>query len=169
MIRDWDYPTIALKHPQIVFALIVVSFLSCIAVWASVRYLKSSSPPVTVLKVSNRSGELINYSIPYMISFFVMDLGNIPVVISFLFFMAVMWWITFKTQNIFINPILVLLGYNLYMVTYKAANNETENEATFLVHGDRLRINDRCRMQEISEQLFLVTERIEENRTNGYA
>ena len=40
-----------------------VSILSCIMVWAAVRLLKTSSPPIKVIKVSNRSGELINYSI----------------------------------------------------------------------------------------------------------
>jgi len=158
-IQDWDYPHFSLKHPVIIRFLILLSALSCLLLWTSIRFLKSSAPPVTILKVSNQSGELINYSIPYMISFFVMDLENIPVMMSFLFFMIVMWWMTLKTHNVFVNPILACLGYNLYTVIYRASDND-EHETTFLVRGDRLRTNERCRTQEISERLFLVTERI---------
>jgi hypothetical protein len=165
-LQDWDYPKLALKHPKIVAFLIFASILSCLAIWFSVRFLKSSSPPVTILKVSNQSGELINYSIPYMISFFIMDFDNIPVMCSFFFFMSIMWWMTVKTHNIFINPILACMGYNLYTVNYKISDIETEHEATFLVCGSRLWRGERCRISELSEQLFLITERIQENTTH---
>lgn len=166
-LQDWDYPKVALKHPAIVCSLLIIATISCLLVWLSVFTLKSSAPPVTILKVSNQSGELVNYSIPYMISFFVMDLDNIPVISSFLFFMAVMWWMTVKTHNIFINPILACLGYNLYTVCYNTSNSETECEAIFLVCGDRLRVGERCQKMEISEQLFLVTERISSKGENS--
>jgi hypothetical protein len=92
-----------------------------------------------------------------MISFFVMDLGDLKLVISFGFFMLIMFWITLKTHNIFINPILACMGYNLYEVRYE--QNHTECENFFLVKGNRLQKNDECRIVEISEQLYLVTDR----------
>ena len=125
--------------------------------WASVHFQKSSSPPVTIDSVSIRSGELINYSIPYMISFFVMDLGSANLLLSFGFFMIIMYILTLKTHNIFINPILAIMGYNLYDVHY--TRNGKEYEHFFLVKGERLKVNERCRIAEISEQLYLVTER----------
>jgi hypothetical protein len=126
-------------------------------VWAMVNYLKVSTPPVEITSVSNRSGELMNYSIPYMISFFVMDLGKVKLLISFGFFMFIMYLLTLKTHNIFVNPILALLGYNLYDVKYKKNGNEYED--FFLVKGSRLRQSESCRIVELSEKLFLVTER----------
>ena len=160
LIQDYDFKCNLLKHPEIVWPIFGISVFSCIFMWLSVNNLKISTPPIAIKSVSNRSGELINYSIPYMISFFVMDLGSTNSLLSFGFFMFIMYWLTLKTHNIFINPILAVMGYNLYDVRYN--KNEKEYEHFFLVKGERLRENERCRIVELSEQLFLVTERISE-------
>ena len=141
-----------LEHPGIVYSILGVSLLICLLVWLAVRSVKSSSPPVKIMAVSNRSGELINYSIPYMISFFVMDLEDTNLLLSFGFFMVIMYWLTIKTHNIFVNPVLACLGYNLYDVKY-------ELEDFFLVKGERLKQGEFCRIIEMSEQLHLVTDR----------
>ena len=157
LIQDFDFAKKEVMHPEIVWPILGLSVLSCVLLWMAVRYLKGSSPPITVKSVSNRSGELINYSIPYMISFFVMDLGNLKLLLSFGFFMFIMYWLTMKTHNIFINPVLAVMGYNIYDVHYERNGNECED--FFLVKGPRLRKNERCRIVEISEQLYVVTER----------
>ena len=157
LIQDYDFLNNTLKHPEIVWPILGISVISCILMWASVHFLKVSTPPITIESVSIRSGELINYSIPYMISFFVMDLGSTNLLLSFGFFMGIMYLLTLKTHNIFINPILAVMGYNLYDVHYK--KNGREYEHFFLVKGERLGKSERCRIAELSEQLFLVTER----------
>jgi len=157
LIQDWDLQNRRLEHPLTVWTILGISMISCIVVWSAVRLLKSSEPVVTVESVSNRSGELINYSIPYMISFFVMDLGDIKLLLSFGFFMVIMYWLTLRTHNIFINPILACMGYNLYDVKY--LRNGKEYETFFLVKGSRLAAEEVCRTIQLSEQLILVTER----------
>lgn len=157
LIQDFEWKTKALKHPEIVYSIIGISLISVIITWVSAAFLKVSTPPVKVISVSNKSGELINYSIPYMISFFVMDLGDINLVISFVFFMFIMYVLTLKTHNIFVNPVLAVIGYNIYDVTYIRDNKE--DQSFFLIKGDRLKKNEQCRIVEISEHLFLVTER----------
>ncbi len=156
-IQDFDFEAYSWEHPYLVSWIFAASLISCIIVWASVKLLKTSSPPVKVIQVSNRSGELINYSIPYMISFFVMDLGDINMLVSFAFFMCIMFWMTLKTHNIFINPVLAMLGYNLYDVRYELNKKEYEN--FFLIKGERLSSGEQCRIIEISEQLYLVADR----------
>jgi hypothetical protein len=156
-IQDINLDTYQFAHPLTVWSLLGLSLISCIIVGASVGLLKVSTPPVKVTSVSNRSGELVNYSIPYMISFFVMDLGKTKLLLSFGFFMFIMYWLTLKTHNIFINPVLALLGYNLYDVKYE--KNGREYEDFFLIKGERLAIGEQCRIIELSEKLFLVTER----------
>lgn len=157
LIQDFDLEKKELMHATIVWSIIGVSIISCILTWTAIRFLRISSPPIIVKSVSNRSGELINYSIPYMISFFVMDLGNLKLLLSFGFFMFIMYVLTMKTHNIFINPMLAVMGYKLYDVKYERNGNECED--FFLVRGDRLKKNERCRIIEISEQLYVVTER----------
>ena len=159
LIQDFDTQKKNLEHPGVLWPIIGVSVLSCIIVWVAVYFIKDSRPPVIIKKVSNRSGELINYSIPYMISFFVMDLGDTKLLLSFLFFMIIMFIITLKTHNIFINPILACMGYNLYDVTYERDGQEYEEFFLIKTKGERLRNGENCRIMELSEQLYLVTDR----------
>ena len=157
LIQDIDFNTLNLQHPKIVWTVIGVALLSCLIVWISVKSPKVSTPPVKIISSSNQSGELINYSIPYMITFFVMDLGNLKLILSFAFFMLLMYWLTIKTHNVFTNPILAFIGYNIYEVRFLQDN--LEYESFFLAKGGRLVPNERYRILQITDRLYLVTER----------
>lgn len=157
LIQDFDWKTKSVIHPEILYPILGISLISIILIWAAVRFNKVSSPPVKIISVSNKSGELINYSIPYMISFFVMDLSKTKLLISFGFFMFIMYVLTLKTHNIFINPILAVMGYNIYDVKYQKYGRELQT--FFLIKGERLKKGESCRVVELSENLFLVTER----------
>ena len=85
LLQDYDLDNNTLNNPTIVYSLLAVSLVSVFVVWFAVSRLKVSSPPVEIVSVSNRSGELVNYSIPYMISFFAMDLGDTNLLLSFAF------------------------------------------------------------------------------------
>ncbi|MBN2747481.1 MAG: hypothetical protein JXR34_12205 [Bacteroidales bacterium] len=157
LIQDFNWQSKAVEHPTIVYPILGVSILSVILIWIAVKFVKVSTPPVKVVSVSNKSGELINYSIPYMISFFVMDLSQTKLLISFGFFMFIMYVLTLKTHNIFINPILAVIGYNIYDVKFD--KNGRELQAYFLIKGERLKKTETCRIVELSEHLYLVTDR----------
>lgn len=85
-----------------------------------------------------------------------MNLDDTKMLLSFGFFMLIMYWMTLTTHNIFVNPILACHGYNLYDVTYN--RNGYERVDVFLVKAPRLKTDERCRIAELSEQLFIVTE-----------
>jgi len=157
LIQDLNWKLKTVEHPCIIYPILGVSLLSVVLIWATVKFIKVSTPPVKVVSVSNKSGELINYSIPYMISFFVMDLSQTKLLVSFGFFMFIMYVLTLKTHNIFINPILAVIGYNIYDVKFD--KNGRELQAYFLIKGDRLKKTETCRIVELSEHLYLVTER----------
>ncbi|MBS9783658.1 MAG: hypothetical protein KGV46_03800 [Pasteurella sp.] len=158
VIQDFCWKTKEFLHPNIIYPIVIVSVISIILVFIFSKIkVKNSRPVATIISVSNKSGELINYSIPYMISFFAMDLSQPKQLLSFGFFMLMMFVLTIKTHNIFINPILAILGYNIYDVKYYKENEE--QQAFFLIKGNRLKKDEQCRIVEVSEYLFLVTDR----------
>ena len=142
LIQDFELPGWRLKHPLVIGITLAVSVISCIAIWVAVSRLKTSSPPVKILKVSNRSGELVNYSIPYLVSFFALNLDDTKMLLSFGFFMVIMYWMTLKTHNIFVNPILgPVLAMIVYDVQYKRRSKERE-DFFFSRRFQRLKAND---------------------------
>jgi hypothetical protein len=109
VIQDarWVHKTFFFENPILTISCLAVSAISCVLLIATVKTVKTGTEPVRIIEVSRRSGELVNYSIPYMISFFVVDLGDVRTLISFGFFLVLMFWMTYRTHNVFINPILV--------------------------------------------------------------
>ena len=155
-IQDIDLYSWQLKHPIIVIVLLTISILSIITLWLTMRSIRHGAPPVEVVKVKNRSTELVNYSIPYMISFFVMDMGDTNLLISFLVFMLLLFIVTYRTSNIFVNPILAMFGYNLYDIVYKSDGHEREGQV--LVKKHKPVAKDRIRIIRVSDFLFLATD-----------
>lgn len=152
LIQDFNIETRTIQHPKIILPILGISFISILVIWLLLKKVQTSTPPVTILSFTNKSGGLLNYSIPYMISFIVMDLSQIKLFISFLFFMIIMYILTDKTHNIFINPIFAIFGYNIYDVKYK--KNNTECQSYFLIKGERPNINEHFKIVELSENLF---------------
>ena len=74
-----------------------------------------------------------------MVTFFVMNLDDTKMLLSFGFFMLIIL-MTLKTHNIFVNPILACLGYNLYDVTHE--RNGPRTGGLFLVKALRLKPSD---------------------------
>lgn len=156
-IQNFDFEKQELMHPLVIWPILGLAIVSCITLWATVRLPKVSTSPVTIKSVTNKSGELVSYTIPYMVSFFVIEHWNTQLLASFAFFMFIMFWLTLKTHTIFNNPILAMMGYNIFDVHYE--KNGRECQDYLLAKGERLRKNEPCRIVEISEQLYLVTER----------
>ena len=143
-----------LQHPQAVYWILAVALLSVAVLLLTMRSIEGGDP-VKVTRVQNQSGELVNYAIPYMITFFEFDLGDGRSVAAFAAFMLLMLLLTMRTHNIFINPVLSLFRYGLYEVEYE--ENGKAKQATFLAKKEFWR-EDTCRVRRLSRFLFVVTE-----------
>jgi hypothetical protein len=152
-IKDFRTDSFTLVHPYASLGILLLAFTSVGLLYLSMLSIRQGDP-VKVVRVSNQSGELVNYAIPYMITFFEFDLGDIRSVAAFGVFMLLMFWLTVRTQNIFINPILSLRGYGLYDVEYE--ENGKEKQATFLAKDEFWR-GDTCLIRGVSRFLFVVT------------
>lgn len=118
--KDFDfYGENCFKHPMAIYILISITILSVIILFATVLTIKRGNMCIEVVSVKNRSVDLINYSIPYMIAFFGADLSKPADLISVSIFLLIMLLLTITTKSVFINPILSLVGYGLYDLEYR--------------------------------------------------
>ena len=121
--RDLNYTTFQFDNPTVVWACLGAALLSCIAIFLLIRSL-TMGDSATVTSVDDRSIELLNYTIPYLISFLSLDIGEASELVSFSLFMMLMFWLTYKTDNLYINPVLTLMNYKLYRVTVTFSGSE---------------------------------------------
>lgn len=152
-IKDFAPASFKLRHPISSSIILSVAVLSAFILLLTMRNIRHGDL-IKIERISNQSGQLVNYTIPYMISFFGFDIGDLRASLSFFVFMALMFILTIRTQNIFINPLLALLGYGLYDVEYRKGDQTWH--ATFLSKNDFFK-GDYCLVRDVSRFLYVVT------------
>ena len=117
---------LVLNNPVIVLSLIIISVLSLFLLKYILRNISENSFDIKIVKAKSRSSEVVNYTIPYMISFVAFDLGKWQDITSLILFLSVLCLLSIRSQSIFINPILAAVGYGLYDCTYIEGNKNKE-------------------------------------------
>lgn len=127
VIKDYDPDCLGLfpRHPWMSLTLLIIAIASCFGVLRAVKEIRSGLP-VEVTKAANKSGEMFGYTIPYLLSFLKIDLGDWQTLISLAIFLAMMFAVAYRTQTVFVNPILAIAGYMLIDCTFKHGVSETQ-------------------------------------------
>lgn len=116
--------------------------------------------PVKVKAIKSRSIDLINYTIPYIVSFFGFDLSKTADIISLSIFLLLMLLMTIKSKSVFMNPILLLAGYNLYDLDYEF---DSKTNSTIVISNYDMRIGETYYIRSLTRFLYFVTKK--ENQT----
>jgi hypothetical protein len=154
IIKDLDPATGWPQHPVAVACVGGVALLSCLAVLLVARQMRGGLP-VRIGKVANKSGDLFTYTIPYMVSFYNFNLGDWRTLLSLSVFMVLMFLLSYRTQNVFINPVLALAGYGLYDCQFK--DGERDAQGLVLSRLD-FQPGDTCMARRLARHLYFVTE-----------
>jgi hypothetical protein len=154
IIKDLDEYAFLPRHPIAASVVGGVALVACAVVLVAALTIKSGVP-VKILRMSNKSGDMFTYTIPYMISFFNFNLGDWKTIASLAIFMVLMFALSYRTQSIFINPVLALAGYGLYDCQFKDGSHETQG---LLISKDEFQLSDTCIVERLSNYLYFVTE-----------
>lgn len=113
------------RHPWLLGIFVLLAVVSSFMVLGAVKSIHSGLA-VEVTKASNKSGEMFGYTIPYVLSFVRTDLGEWQTLVSLVIFLAMMFAVAYRTQTVFVNPVLAVAGYMLIDCTFKRAATETQ-------------------------------------------
>lgn len=152
-IRDFNIQAHWFTHSRFVAGALAGATISVLMLLAIFARLQGQFT-ATITKVEMRSNDLMNYSIPYLISFFSVDFGKAQDVLTFGLFMALLFVLTVKTQSIFINPVLAMRGYGLFAVEFEESGKA---KSGIVVAKDTIKAGVSCRVERLSQFLYLVT------------
>lgn len=152
IVKDYDPIQLGFRHPILCIGLLVTAVGSCLGVLRAIRNIRSGLI-VEVTKASNKSGEMFGYTIPYMLSFLRIDLGDWPTLISLFIFLAMLFAVAYRTQTVFVNPILALAGYMLIDCTFKRDSTETQ---AMVIARVPLKIGQTYVFERLSHYLYAV-------------
>lgn len=160
-IKDFDFENVGnFEHPFAIYIILTIAVMSIVLLFISLTVLKKGNMSVKIVSVKNRSVDLINYTVPYILSFIGLDLSKYGEIISFLVFMLLMFVLTVTSHSIFFNPVLALLGYKLYDVEYECGENVSE---TSMLCADDLRKNDKYFIRQLTRFTYLAKVKINNN------
>lgn len=142
------------QHSWMFWGLLSVAVASSLFVLHAVRSIESGLT-VEVTKAANKSGEMFGYTIPYVMSFIRIDLGDWQTLASLTVFLAMMFAIAYRTQTVFVNPILALAGYMLIDCTFRRGSVETQ---AMVITRVPLKIGQRLTFEQLSHYLYVATE-----------
>jgi len=163
IIKDLDNTTFLPMHPIATAIVVVTVLLACAVVLVAANKIESGIS-VKIMKVSNKSGDMFTYTIPYMISFFNFNLGDWKTLLSLFVFMTLMFALAYRTQNVFINPVLALAGYGLYDCQFKDGGREIQG---LLISKHEFQLGDTCLVEKLSNFLYFVSSVQSKEKTNG--
>ncbi|SFX29154.1 MULTISPECIES: hypothetical protein [Azotobacter] len=111
--------------------------------------------PVVITKAANKSGDMFGYTIPYMLSFMRIDLGDWQTLLSLVVFLSILFIMAYRTQTVFINPILAIAGYMLIDCTFKRGDKETQ---AMVITRVPISIGDSCQLERLSHYLYIAAQ-----------
>lgn len=114
----------------------------------------SAGLPVVVTKAVNKSGDMFSYTIPYILSFTKTDFGEWRTIISLVLFLAILFIMAYRTQTVFINPVLAIAGYFLIDCTFRRDDKEYQ---AMVITRRFINIGDTLKLERLSYYLYINT------------
>lgn len=122
------------RNPSLSIGLFSLTFSCFIATLFFLSIVKPKTP-INVQSVQYVPTDLINYTLPYIVSFMSLDYQEVGKFVGFLIFLAWMFWVTYRSGQIVLNPILIAFGWRLYDITYSFPGKDTNRSSLALVSG----------------------------------
>lgn len=100
----------------------IFGFLICLVSFLITRCLLHSRKPnlpIYIISSSHRPTELMNYTLPYVVSFMGISYASIDQFIGFLIFFSWIFVISHRSGQNILNPVLIIIGWRLYEIEYR--------------------------------------------------
>lgn len=156
---DFSMPY-CLNSPIASLILLIVAVSSSVITLLTTKSVRTGLM-VTVSKASNKSGDMFGYTIPYMLSFMRIDLSEWQTITAIILFLSVLFIMAYRTQTVFINPILAISGYMLIDCTFKRQKKEIQ---AMVITKKPISAGDSVCLDRLSHYLYIRSQSDYQNK-----
>jgi hypothetical protein len=110
----------------------VVICLFCFSVTLLTLAVVRAKRQIQIKKEKYISTELMNYALPYVVAFMSIDYQEVGKFVGFSIFLVWMFWITYKAEQVILNPVLIAFGWKLYEISYVFPGGDAIHTGTAL-------------------------------------
>ncbi|CAJ1831173.1 hypothetical protein [Aeromonas hydrophila] len=167
-IRDINKDTIGIpigvvewEHKVSFLAITMITISSCTTLLTGyiIRSLLTSTEGACVIKLTEVNavrGDMINYTLPFLIGLFAFDYKTWQSIISLIVFLSFMFAFSRNERIILLNPMFLLLGVRLYNIKYKKIGQpNAEFSSSALCMGSARQSEKKVRFLENSGITFI--------------
>ena len=149
--------TLPFSNPKISLSIFVFCLLSLLATLLIFRLTKAKRK-IEIIKAKYVPTELMNYTLPYVVSFMGVGYSEQSKFVGMIVFLFWIFWITYKSGQLIMNPILIVLDWRLYDVTFKHDGESLEHDCLVLADSE-LNAGDEVRYGAIQDVMVVRKER----------
>lgn len=113
----------------------VALLLSAVLMRKNLTYQEGGNP-IQVSEAKLLRGDMLNYTLPFLIGLFAFDYSNWQNITALLVFLFFMFAFVVKDRVILLNPMFLLMGIRLYEMTYREVGTTSDCTKTVLCLGE---------------------------------
>ncbi len=123
------------QHPYASLSIFLIS-LTCFTLTLVFLWVIPMKRKIKITEAEYVPSELMNYTLPYVVSFMGIGYNDGDKFVGISIFLLWIFWITHKSGQAILNPVLVAFGWRLHKVTYTFEGDDEEHRATALIKGE---------------------------------
>jgi len=108
---------------------------------------------IKIRKLKYIPSELMNYTLPYIVSFMGIGYNDGSKLVGIIIFLIWIFWITYKSGQIILNPMLVVFGWRLYEVSFSYGIEEQEHDG-FILSNEYFEVNDVLKYSDVQDVMI---------------
>lgn len=113
------------RHPIWSVGMFLVT-VACLGITLFALQLAKPKIPVEIQEVSYVPTDLMNYTLPYVVSFMNTDYDRSSQFVGMFIFLGWLFWLTHKAGQILLSPVLIAFGWRLYDIVYSFPGDQTK-------------------------------------------
>lgn len=127
--------TLPFKNPGFAIGIFLACIVCLLVTVLSLAVLQPKQE-IVIRDARHVPADLMNYTLPYVVSFMSIDYQEPSKFVGFLIFLGWMFWITYRSGQIVLNPVLIVLGWRLYDTSYNYAGSANFSSSYVLAKGE---------------------------------
>ncbi len=128
---------VPLANPKLSISIFLACLASLLITLLVFRATKTKRK-MYIVKAKYVPAELMNYTLPYVVSFMGVSYAEQSKFVGMMIFLGWIFWITYKSGQLIMNPILVAFGWRLYDVTFRYDGEGAEHDGMVLADSEIL-------------------------------
>ena len=153
--KDWhaDNCLIPLRQPVLSVSFVAIC-LVCFTFTLIVLRAIQVRQQVVVSEVKHVPADLMNYVLPYVVSFMGIDYSDIGKFAGFIVFLAWIFIITYKSERAIMNPVLTVFGWRLLEIKHSSPGGQVASTSLALSRIELI-AGDTCRVNAVQDVLIV--------------